>query len=149
MKQNGYVGSRKVDGCCEQALKNGLKYVSIDTYCIDKSSREELSEAIKSIWAWYGRSTVCYAYLSDIPPGIDLYEENSPFSKSPWFTRGWTLQELIAPRRVEFYDESWNSIGLKSEHDGDQEFTSLLSRRTQIDVKALNGSLREYVSPRR
>jgi hypothetical protein len=30
-----------------------------------------------------------------------------------WFTRGWTLQELIAPKTVYFFDSSWNEIGEK------------------------------------
>jgi hypothetical protein len=144
MEKNGYIPSRKIDGCCEQALRDGWKYVWVDTCCIDKSSSAELSEAINSMWAWYRWSRVCYAYLSDIPAGVSAEEyhasvlpEDPPFAESRWFTRGWTLQELIAPKIVEFYDESWNPIGRKSESEKDLAFTILLSRVTNINVQVL------------
>lgn len=143
MEQSGYVSSRKIDGCCEQALKDGLAYVWVDTCCIDKSSSAELSEAINSMYAWYGASNVCYAYLSDIPPGIEKEKKNSALSKSRWFTRGWTLQELIAPHEVVFFDESWQCIGRKSRHEFGKHdrFVSLLSEITQISRSVLVGDL--------
>jgi hypothetical protein len=122
MERDGYTESRKVDGCCEQAVKDGLDYVWIDTCCIDKSSSAELSEAINSMWDWYYQSGICYAYLADVPPGIDVEEDDSEFARSRWFTRGWTLQELISPRVVAFYDESWNEIGRKSNFGGHRGF---------------------------
>jgi hypothetical protein len=137
MEQSGYTPSRKIDGCCEQALKDNLMYVWADTCCIDKSSSAELSEAINSMYAWYGASKICYAYLSDVPLGIEIQKEDSAFSKSRWFTRGWTLQELIAPRDVAFYDESWKLIGRKSASTEDEHFTKLLSRVTRINFRVL------------
>jgi hypothetical protein len=137
MEQSGYIPSRKIDGCCEQALKDDLMYVWVDTCCIDKSSSAELSEAINSMYAWYGASKMCYAYLSDVPHGIEIEKEDSAFSKSRWFTRGWTLQELIAPKRVAFYDESWKPIGRKSASKEDEHFTKLLSRVTRINFQVL------------
>ncbi|KAH7304870.1 hypothetical protein BKA65DRAFT_544105 [Rhexocercosporidium sp. MPI-PUGE-AT-0058] len=113
VERNGYVPSQKIDGCCEQALKDGLNF------------------------DWYRRSQVCYAYLSDVPSGVNVEEEDSRFSESRWFTRGWTLQELIAPKKVKFYDESWNFIGRTSASEDDQDFTMLLSRVTRIDVEIL------------
>jgi hypothetical protein len=89
----------------------------MDTCCIDKSSSAELSEAINSMFAWYRHSRICYAYLSDVPSLDDLSlhrEENSAFRLSKWFTRGWTLQELLAPVYLVFYDQEWNEIGTKS-----------------------------------
>jgi hypothetical protein len=143
MEQKGYTPSKKIDGCCEQALKVGLKYVWIDTCCIDKSSSAELSEAINSMFDWYRRSRVCYAYLSDVPPRISISLLNDEFSeyvgKSRWFTRGWTLQELIAPKSVEFYDESWNLIGRKGRSGANRKFTEHLSEATQINFSALTG----------
>ena len=88
----------------------------IDTCCIDKSSSAELSEAINSMFRWYEKAGVCYAYLSDVP-ALSLsespYDEKSPFRRSKWFTRGWTLQELLAPINVDFYDQSWSYVGSK------------------------------------
>ncbi|OBT69679.1 hypothetical protein VE03_00990 [Pseudogymnoascus sp. 23342-1-I1] len=134
VEQNGYTASLKTDGCCKQALQDGLKYVWIDTFCIDKSSSAELSEAINSMWAWYERAEVCYAYLSDVPPGTSIYDDDSAFCKSRWFTRGWTLQELLAPSKVVLYDESWGRIGQKA---SSMEFTRLLARVTRIPFDTL------------
>ncbi|KAI7784327.1 HET-domain-containing protein [Diaporthe eres] len=99
-------GWYKIDKSCEQALLDGLEYVWIDTVCIDKSSSAELSEAINSMFGWYCNPTLCYAYLSDLP-AVKLRE-------SRWFTRGWTLQEMIAPKEIKFYDKHWRSCGTKS-----------------------------------
>ena len=105
-------GFDKVQKCCEQAIRDGFGWVWIDTCCIDKSSSTELSEAINSMFQWYKNSTVCYAYLTDVKyqfPDIDEFE----FKNCRWFTRGWTLQELIAPLTIEFYASDWSEIGTK------------------------------------
>jgi hypothetical protein len=138
IERDGYISSRKIDGCCEKALKHRVGYVWVDTCCIDKCSSAELSEAINSMWNWYGESRVCYAYLSDVPPGTDVYDKDSAFSRSRWFTRGWTLQELLSPKRVVFYDASWNLIGRKSTDSADEGFAILLDRVTGIPHRALN-----------
>src|SRR6478609_4741880 len=108
----------------DRADKDGLSYVWVDTCCIDKSSSAELSEAINSMFRWYQQSRKCYVYLDDFDAlsnrkniyhessdGSDrvaiLDESETSFFDSLWFTRGWTLQELIAPRNVEFYDKNW------------------------------------------
>ncbi|KAK0658509.1 putative vegetative incompatibility protein HET-E-1 [Cercophora samala] len=101
-------GFLKVHHSCERARQDGYKYIWIDTCCIDKTSSAELSEAINSMFRWYHRADRCYAYLSDINvPGQPLVE----FQNSRWFTRGWTLQELIAPRDLRFYDNQWVFLG--------------------------------------
>ncbi|KAJ4324087.1 hypothetical protein N0V84_004053 [Fusarium piperis] len=99
----------KTVGCCRQALQDHITYIWVDTFCIDKASSAELSEAINSMYKWYGDSTICYAYLSDVHPGSDP----DAFEESRWFTRGWTLQELLAPGYIRFFDSSWASIGQK------------------------------------
>jgi hypothetical protein len=137
MEQKGYVPSKKIDGCYKQALEDGLNFVWVDTCCIDKSSSAELSEAINSMWEWYRRSKVCYAYLSDVPPDTVVEEPYSNFSQSRWFTRGWTLQELIAPGVVAFYDEAWNLIGRKRRDYYDRKFMKRLGQITGIDDKVL------------
>ena len=106
------AGWRKIEACCDQALRDGLKWVWIDTCCIDKSSSAELSEAINSMFAWYKDSKVCYAFLSDVDNACeDISEPKSSFRSSRWFTRGWILQELLAPRRIIFFSSGWSIIG--------------------------------------
>jgi hypothetical protein len=104
--------SSKVRNCCRQAQSDGLEWAWVDTCCIDKSSSAELSEAINSMYRWYQNAEVCYAYLVDVPPRNPLLDEKA-LKESRWFTRGWTLQELIAPREVEFYASDWSEIGTK------------------------------------
>jgi hypothetical protein len=109
-RKEGYL---KIKYSCDQALKDGINYVWVDTCCIDKSSSAELSEAINSMFRWYRDAKTCYAYLSDVPPHSDPLSGNSAFPGSRWFTRGWTLQELIAPTSVYFYTAQWTCIGTK------------------------------------
>jgi hypothetical protein len=99
-------GFSKLQGCCERAAGGGYSWVWIDTCCIDKTSSAELSEAINSMYHWYHDSAVCYAYLADIQEVMNL-------ATSKWFTRGWTLQELVAPRRLILFDGQWREIGTK------------------------------------
>ncbi|KAM0420630.1 hypothetical protein ACHAPT_011546 [Fusarium lateritium] len=97
-------GFGKLVSCCRKAVEDGFKWVWIDTCCIDKSSSAELSEAINSMYQWYRDSVICYAYLEDVTDTLPAKGTSSKgFAESRWFTRGWTLQELIAPRAVEFY----------------------------------------------
>ena len=111
------------------AKTRGLEWAWIDTCCIDKRSSAEISEAINSMYKWYQRSAVCYVHLADVEVSdVELLlQRQSPdefwhapqgwpslrdrFGKSSWFQRGWTLQELIAPMEVVFYDSRWNEIG--------------------------------------
>lgn len=111
-------GYRKIDLSCRQVLREEEQYdelqakfvqishVWIDTCCIDKRSSAELAEAINSMYYWYENAHVCYAYLSDVKHG-----RAGSFEKSEWFTRGWTLQELLAPPRLRFYDQDWEMCG--------------------------------------
>ena len=105
----GYV---KIGRCCDVAQSNGLAWLWVDTACIDKSSSSDLSESINSMFYWYEKAAECYAYLADVT-AADPDEMMEQFRQSEWFTRGWTLQELIAPRKVVFFSASWAVIGLK------------------------------------
>ena len=114
-EQNELKGYRKITDCCKLAASDGWQYVWIDTCCIDKTSSTELSEAINSMYRWYGEAQICYAYLAD----VDSAGQNDPLTmrrleRSRWFTRGWTLQELLAPDVVVFYDNAWVEIGTRS-----------------------------------
>lgn len=125
-------GYRKIEHTCVQAVNDGYDYVWIDTCCIDKRSSAELSEAINSMFRWYRNAQVCYVYLID----FDVENESS-FRNSAWWSRGWTLQELIAPETVKFYDQSWKYYGNKAEliiriHDITKIDFRVLRDRTQL-----------------
>ncbi|OTA58900.1 HET-domain-containing protein [Hypoxylon sp. EC38] len=106
-------GWKKIKWCCRQALQDDLEYVWVDTCCIDKSSSAELQEAINSMFRWYEKSHVCYAYLVDVTSDHAPEAADSDFRRSRWYTRGWTLQELIAPGLLIFYDASWKVMGTR------------------------------------
>lgn len=106
-------GFQKIEYTCAEARKRGLGWAWVDACCIDKSSSAELSEAINSMYTWYQRSEVCFAYLSDVPNDANPRPMRSSFRLSRWFSRGWTLQELIAPAQVIFYGANWSFIGDK------------------------------------
>ena len=110
------AGYSKIRSCCALAAQEGFEYVWIDTCCIDKTSSAELSEAINSMFRWYQKAHVCYAYLADVrifDSGPWSPDGGREFRESRWFTRGWTLQELLAPRRVVFYGRDWQEFGSK------------------------------------
>lgn len=104
----------KLKMCCEVARKDGFDFVWIDTCCIDQKSSAELSESINSMFELYSKSARCYAFLRDVPADDDTRAENSWFRKSEWFRRGWTLQELIAPRDLVFLNQTWTTIDSKT-----------------------------------
>lgn len=106
-------GFIKIRACCSQAFNDGYDWVWVDTCCIDKTSSAELSEAINSMFHWYSGAVVCYVFLSDLPAQAPCDLDPQSFLSCRWFTRGWTLQELLAPAIVEFYDQGWNEIGTK------------------------------------
>lgn len=125
---NYSLGMAKILKCCELADNRGFRLLWVDTCCIDKTNNTELSEAINSMWNWYANSWECFVYLSDVSRirrDHDMshfigFRNNilstvsfSMFRQSSWFTRGWTLQELLAPRNVTFCDTDWNIFGTK------------------------------------
>ncbi|KAI1792829.1 heterokaryon incompatibility protein-domain-containing protein [Ganoderma leucocontextum] len=123
--------SAKVRQCCILAEKHGYRWAWVDSCCIDKTSSTELSEAINSMFQWYAQAEVCYAYLADVPGGCDMAAKDSPFRTSRWHTRGWTLQELIAPAIVIFLSKDWEELGMKS------TLAVLLEEITRVHHKVL------------
>jgi len=129
----GYI---KITNACRLASLGGYDWIWVDTVCIDKKSSAELSEAINSMFNWYANAVVCYAFLADVP---DLDPKacralDSPFRKSRWFERGWTLQELIAPKRLEFYSQHWITIGSK------KDLSDLIKEITKVPQVCLENS---------
>lgn len=119
-------GYGKLKGSCDLARRQNYKWIWIDTCCIDKSSSAELTEAINSMYQWYEAAQVCYVYLDDV-------ERLETFTESKWFTRGWTLQELIAPSTVEFYSVRWECLGTK------RSLVRTIAAKSQVDVQVLMG----------
>jgi hypothetical protein len=145
-------GFDKIEKTCSLARQQGFDWTWVDTCCIDKSSSAELSEAINSMFTWYRDSHVCFVHLADLEPiPTDMNRRdrqsflNEYLPRCRWFTRGWTLQELIASSKVEFYDQEWNFVGTKS------DLENILSRIINIDSAVLRDSsrLREVPVARR
>jgi Heterokaryon incompatibility protein (HET) len=132
------IGFTKVQFCAEQAKKDGLKYFWVDTCCIDKSSSADLSQAINSMWRWYEGAAKCYVYLSDVSKKKRSKSDPTPwesaFTKSRWFTRGWTLQELLAPESVEFFSREGELIGDK------KSLETQIQKTAEIPIEALRGA---------
>ena len=133
-------GFRKIEKAAERARLDGHTYIWIDTCCIRKESSAELQEAINSMYIWYERAVVCYAYLFDVHhlalEGEKEQEEEgfeTALQRSKWFTRGWCLQELLAPRIVVFFSSKWTKIGTKA------SMAKLIASITSIDVDYLTG----------
>lgn len=106
-KARDKVGYKKLKFCADAAKRDGLKHFWVDTCCIDKTNAVELSHAINSMFRWYQKSERCYVYLSKFSGNA----EDPKFREHRWFTRGWTLQELIAPKSVEFFNSDDMRIG--------------------------------------
>jgi hypothetical protein len=133
-RRTGKAGYRKIQFCSDQAAQDGYQYFWIDTCCIDKTNSVELTEAINCMFRWYREAARCYVYLSDVH--VTKSQHNAwqdDFRKSRWFTRGWTLQELLAPEFVEFFSSEGIRLGDKISLEED------IHRITGIAVDALRG----------
>ncbi|THU97969.1 HET-domain-containing protein, partial [Dendrothele bispora CBS 962.96] len=126
----------KIWNACKYVQRYKFEWIWIDTCCIDKTSSAELSEALNSMYKYYGEGRICIAYLSDVSNGRSLTGLDQ-FKKSRWFERGWTLQELIAPRHVVFLDQEWSSIGTR------YGMRHVVSEVTSIPVKLFEGRSHE------
>lgn len=124
-------GYAKVIRTCQRSKEDGFLYTWVDSCCIDKTSSSELNEAINTMYRWYQQAEVCYALLSDLDTGGSDYAIETSLPKCRWFTRGWCLQELIAPRRIDFFDMHWNKIGSR------MDLMSVISQITNIDEDLL------------
>jgi hypothetical protein len=140
-KGKSKLGYEKLRFCEKQSANDDLQFFWVDTCCIDKTSSAELSEAINSMYHWYHKADKCYVYLSDVSingsVGNTLSSQQTwetAFRQSRWFTRGWTLQELVAPSCVEFFS-------LEGERLGDREsMVQEIEEITGISMEALQGS---------
>jgi hypothetical protein len=160
-------GFGKIAMTCELARRVGLTHSWVDTCCIDKRSSAELTEAINSMFQWYTDAAICFAWLADLAPEaeaeadseaenaaalsrLSLAQQHDPhppaqhartipgLEQCRWFTRGWTLQELIAPRIVEFYDRDWHFRGTKA------DLGAQLTRITNVSQEVLRNPARMH-----
>ncbi|KAI1453899.1 heterokaryon incompatibility protein-domain-containing protein [Annulohypoxylon moriforme] len=125
-------GYQKIQKCCEIASSTGFEYIWIDTCCINKEKQYELDSTLASMFKDYREAQVCYAYLPDVSADDNPFDEGSEFRRSSWFRRGWTLQELVAPLSVIFFDRDWNEIGTKS------NLKAVINEITDIPHKVLS-----------
>jgi hypothetical protein len=135
-------GYRKIQFCGQQAAQDNLEHFWIDTCCINKTNYAELSRAINSMFRWYHNAVQCYVLLSDVSSSssnvsdaLNPQEWDSAFRKSKWFTRGWTLQELLAPISVEFFSQEWKRLGDKKSLERE------IHEITGISKSALQGTM--------
>lgn len=138
-------GYRKIRFCGEQAMKDGIKHFWVDSCCINKADLAELSEAIISMYRWYRNAERCYVYLSDVSVGHDSDRDGTQARRelslraSRWFTRGWTLQELLAPKAVELFSCEGVLLGTK------ETLAQCIHQATTIPLAALlNTPLSEF-----
>jgi tetratricopeptide (TPR) repeat protein len=145
-KEEGY---RKLQFCAERAAQDELQYFWIDTCCIDRWNNNERSKAINSMFQWYKNAARCYVFLSDVSVSITTgpiqrSDWDASFRASAWFTRGWTLQELIAPVLAEFFSREGQRIGDKASLD------QLIHKITNIPLTALrNCPLNQFTTSER
>ena len=133
------AGFAKILSCGQQAKRDGLAYFWVDTCCIDKRNVVELAEAINSMFDWYRDAQKCYVHLADVPApsnkrdhdGKETWE--AAFLQSRWHTRGWTLQELLAPAIVQFFSQDWYLLGDKA------TLSRHLQNATGVPLAALSG----------
>lgn len=127
---SGKSGYEKLSFRAEKSKEAGLSHFWVDTCCIDKRNSVELQEAIESMYRWYSNAEICFVYLADVEFTASW---DSAIRKSRWFTRGWTLQELLAPRRVEFYTKDGYPLGSK------RILEDMIHEITGIDRWAIQG----------
>lgn len=156
----GKPAYRKIEFCAEQAGRDGLQYFWVDTCCIDKSTMDEVQASINSMFRWYRDAAQCYVYLSDVSITAGLPQNSNQansnqvelsreevFRSSNWFTRGWTLQELLAPASVQFFSRDGLRLGDKASleqeiHDITQIPISALRKTTSFDQFDVDERLR-------
>ncbi len=129
-------GYNKLANFCKVAAKHGLRLGWMDTVCINKESSAELDESIRSMFKWYQGAEVCIAYLEETTSLDDL-------EKDKWFTRGWTLQELLAPHSIKFFAKDWQSLSTSLAHRSNKFPNLLISKiceATGLEEKELSGS---------
>lgn len=127
-------GYAKLESACRLAASHGYKYIWIDTCCLNREDPGEMSEAINAMFDWYKNASVCYVYLADVEAVLSPHNYHTftdALSRARWFTRGWTLLELVAPDNVQFVNRTWRACGSKI------DLASSISSFTNINQEVL------------
>ncbi|EIW76397.1 HET-domain-containing protein, partial [Coniophora puteana RWD-64-598 SS2] len=135
------AGWTKVARFCAEAARQGMRFAWIDTCCIDKASSAELDESIRSMFKWYRNSALCIIHLSQTASLDDMAGDD-------WFRRGWTLQELLAPEKVQFFNRSWDRKSDKSQDDERRVTDIALCVASEVTGIPLEDLERFHPSPR-
>ncbi|KIJ64259.1 hypothetical protein HYDPIDRAFT_90927, partial [Hydnomerulius pinastri MD-312] len=131
-KRPSGAGYDKLKKFCHQAAIYGVEFAWSDTCCINKTSSTDLDESIRSMFRWYRNATICIVYLANTVTLDDVRTDE-------WFKRGWTLQELLAPRNIKFYGAKWEPL---TDMANDLDHTGILNQikqATNIGVHFLQG----------
>jgi hypothetical protein len=141
------AGYRKLAKFCEVAATDyGVSFGWMDTICIDKESSAELDESIRSMYKWYHDASICVTYLAQTI-AIQHMRDDS------WFTRGWTLQELLAPHSIKFYNAKWEILVPSEQTDtSDKSIQQEIHKSTAIspdEISNFRSSPRNIRLPRK
>jgi hypothetical protein len=100
---NPVDGIAKLQSFCKVVRDAGYRWAWSDTCCIDKNDNIDLQESVNSMFTWYRHSALTIVYLSDVLP----LSKSGALALSVWNSRGWTVQEFLAPKVVLFYQKDW------------------------------------------
>ena len=106
-------GWLKILKACKIAAGRNIHWLWVDACCIDKRNTAEVAKSINSMYKWYQNAKECYAFLPDVRVGRSHADFAQQFRDSVWFTRGWTLQELLVPPEVQFFNSTFQYLGRK------------------------------------
>jgi len=146
-------GYRKARFCGEQALRDDIHFFWVDTCCIKQESSQEVGEAVNSMYRWYHNAVICYVYLADVTVGAASHRDTdselawlSDFRSSRWFTRGWTLQELLAPMSIEFYSQDGYRLGDRTTLLAQIQWATGIAEAALLGSPLSNFSVEERIS---
>ncbi|KAI6045477.1 hypothetical protein EDC04DRAFT_60772 [Pisolithus marmoratus] len=95
--------NEKLHNFCGETRRLGYRWAWSDTCCIDKTTSSILNQSLTSMYKWYADSAATLVFLA----GVKHPSNRGDLTRSLWMTRAWTLQELLAPKVVFFYDCEW------------------------------------------
>ncbi|KAI6018342.1 hypothetical protein EDC04DRAFT_2941978 [Pisolithus marmoratus] len=95
--------NEKLRNFCKEVRRLGHHWAWSDTCCIDKNTSTVLNQSLTSMYKWYVESTATLVFLT----GVAHPSKLGDLTRSHWMTRAWTLQELLAPKVIFFYDSEW------------------------------------------
>ncbi|KAJ9614125.1 hypothetical protein H2200_002261 [Cladophialophora chaetospira] len=138
-----------VDTCCidksssadlQEAITCMFRWYRDSTKCYvflaDVTNRENGNKRTGQTWKLSLRRSGRFSKRQPAASPESQFEPkwDSAFRKSRYFTRGWTLQELIAPKAVEFFSREGDKLGSK------ETLEEMIHEITGVPIDALRGS---------